>query len=268
MVAEVNMFPVEKFRDRNEKQLFIFCAIYGVFIWLIVVLGTFGIALLFAPFIAAAVFIMQMYFKAVIYADAVKVSDGQYVRINDIVKSQCAELGIRNVDVFLMSGSGLINAFAMKLMSGKFVILYSTLVDLMLERDEIDELKMVIGHELAHHAAGHTNIFRSLLTYPAKSFPFLGAAYSRACEHTCDRIGAELAGDLSKAKRALAGITAGSVSLADEINFDALMKQDAEAPQFFIAIREIFSTHPRLAERIRYLDRNCPPLAGQAMTNG
>jgi len=249
------MLDINQYRDKNEQMLFLICAIYGGSIWLMLIIFTFGIALLFIPFFAGLAWVSHMYLKAVIYAQAIKVSDQQYPEINTIVDEQCAALGLKKPDVFLLNGSGMINAFAMRMLSGQFVILYSDLVDLMLEREEMDELKVVIGHELAHHAAGHTNLLKSILISPARGAAFIGPAYSRSCEHTCDRIGAVLGKDITKAKRALASITSGSRALASHINLAALEQQDKEAPQFFITFHEFFSTHPRLIERIRYLDK-------------
>jgi Zn-dependent protease with chaperone function len=205
---------------------------------------------------AMGLWIAQQFFKAVIFGNAVRVTENQYPKINEIVKNNCTELGLVAIpDVFIVNGQGAVNAVAIKFLSKKYVLLFSDLVDLMLKRDEINELKMVIGHELAHHAAGHTNVGRNLLIGPAKFVPFLGPAYSRACELTADRIGHKLTEDGEASKRALISIASGSESLASDVNIEAFKNQEAEIPPFFGFLHEIFGTHPRMTKRIMEIEK-------------
>ena len=54
---------------------------------------------------------------------------------------------------FLYNSNGLINAFARRLLGGRFVFLTSALV----EASSDEQVRFVVGHELGHHAAGHLN---------------------------------------------------------------------------------------------------------------
>ncbi len=126
----------------------------------------------------------------------------------------------------------------------------SDLVDLMLKRNKIDELSMIIGHELGHHAAGHTNPWKNLLLKPATFIPLLGAAYGRACELTADRIGYAVTRNHTAAQNALVAIALGSESLANDTNIDEFLLQEKEIPEFMGFIHKIFSTHPRMTRRV------------------
>jgi len=242
-------------RHPKERGYFTFGAIVGGLIWLILLIATFGSVILLLIFVAIPLWISQQIFKAKMYGNAIKISDAQYEQINTIVKEKCAELNMSKIpDVFIVNGQGVINAVAIKFLSSKYVILLSNLVDLMLKRDEIDELTMIIGHELAHHAAGHTNIWKNLLILPAKVIPFLGAAYGRSCELTADRIGMVLTKKNEAAKRALISIASGSESLASSINIDAFKNQENLLPPFWGFWQEIYSFHPRMTRRIIELE--------------
>ena len=250
------MINVQSMRHEKEKFYFTISAIIGVILWLIIVVVTIGTILIYGLFIALGLWIAQQFFKAVIFGNSVRVTDNQYTKINEIVKSNCSELGLDILpDVFIVNGQGAVNAVAIKFLSKKYVLLFSDLVDLMLKRDEINELKMIIGHELAHHAAGHTSIGRNLLIGLAKFVPFLGPAYSRACELTADRIGHKLTEDGEASKRALISIASGSESLASNVNIEAFKSQEAQIPPFFGFLHEIFGTHPRMTKRIIELEK-------------
>jgi predicted Zn-dependent protease len=79
---------------------------------------------------------------------------------------------------FLYNSNGLFNAFARRMFGGQYLFLTSALVDA--ENDE--QVRFVIGHELGHHAAGHLDPWMNLIRLPANLVPFLGLAYSRARE--------------------------------------------------------------------------------------
>ncbi|MBS9774773.1 MAG: M48 family metallopeptidase [Tenacibaculum sp.] len=225
--------------------------IVGVSIWLILLFVTFGLIFLWAVPIILTTWIFSLYFKAVIYGDSVKVTSKQYPQIHNIVVEHCDKLNIPNPpDVFIYNGNGLINAAAIKFLSSKYVILMSDLVDLMLERDKLNELSTIIGHELGHHAAGHTNFWKNLLIKPAHIVPFLGSAYSRACELTADRIGLALTNDLQASENALVAIALGCESLANDTNIDEFLLQEKEIPELMGFVHKMFSSHPRMTKRV------------------
>ena len=250
------MIDIQSIRHEKEKLYFSICVIIGVILWLLIIVGTIGIIFIYGLFMALGLWITQQIFKAVIFGNAVRVTEEQYPQINEIVKNNCSELGLVTApDVFIVNGQGVVNALAIKFLSRKYVLLFSDLVDLMLKREEINELKMIIGHELGHHAAGHTSVFRNLLIGPAKFIPFLGPAYSRACELTSDRIGYKLTEDVEASKRALISIASGSESLASDVNIEAFKNQESQIPPFFGFLHEIFGTHPRMTKRIIEIER-------------
>src|SRR6185436_4087983 len=148
---------------------------------------------------------------------------------------------------------GLLNAFATKLLSRRFIIIFSDLLEASDVDDgsgRVNELDFVIGHELGHLAAGH--LATRLFLLPARILPLLGPAYSRACEYTCDACGHAITGNLDVSSRALAILAAGP-SAARRVNLDAFVGQRATAGNFWMAVYELNSSHPYLSKRVAAL---------------
>ncbi len=245
------MIDINSLRHEKEKTYLTIMQIAGGLVWLVLLIGTVGIIILWALLFALVLWLTGLYFKAVIYGGSVKVTAKQYPEIYKIIVEHSQKLNLVNVpEVFIYNGSGLVNAFAVKFLSTKYVILMSDLVDLMLKRNKIDELSMIIGHELGHHAAGHTNPWKNLLLKPATFIPLLGAAYGRACELTADRIGCDVTKNLLASQNALVSIALGSESLANDTNIEEFLLQENEIPEFMGFIHKIFSSHPRMTRRV------------------
>jgi len=114
----------------------------------------------------------------------------------------------------------------------------------------------VIAHEIGHLAAGHLAWNTFLL--PARVLPWLGPAYSRACEYTCDACGHAVVGDLGTSSRALAVLAAGGRT-APKVNLDAFVDQRRESGRFWSAVLELNSSHPFLPKRIAALREHVKP---------
>ncbi|MFB6466411.1 M48 family metalloprotease [Cytobacillus sp. Hz8] len=90
--------------------------------------------------------------------------------------------------------------------SRNFIVLYSNIVEIVKNGYE-EELNFIIAHELAHIKRNY--ITKQLLILPARWVPFLGNAYSRACEYTCDRIATAYINSPKGAANALAILAVG-----------------------------------------------------------
>ena len=248
------MKNVNALRHEKEKSYYTFMMIVSVIVWLIGLIGVLAALVFCLPIILIGLLIAWLssqYFKAVVFGNSVQVNEKQFPEIDKIVNDYAQQLGLSRAPmVFVENGNGTVNAFAVKMLSKKYIILKSDLVDLMLERGKMDELAMIIGHELAHHAAGHTAFFRNLIILPGRIIPFVGAAYGRACELTADRIGYVLVANAQAAQNSLISIALGSQSLADQIDIEKFIEQEREIPGFMGFIHKIFSSHPRMTRRV------------------
>ncbi len=223
----------------------------GGLIWLLLLLGTVGSILLFLVFAGISLFITERIFQAQLFGHTVRVTEKQFPEIYAIVQKCAGDMGLKTVpQVFVVNSNGLINAIAIRFLSTRYVILYSHLVDVM----DAKKLSMVVAHELAHHAAGHTNFFVNLVMGPSYFVPFLGAAYSRARELTADRIAAAWLRDLEASKAALVALACGSIKYASQVDVAAFREQEASVPPIIGFLVNLFATHPRTTRRVIELD--------------
>jgi Zn-dependent protease with chaperone function len=238
------------FRHAKERSYYTISSIFAVLLHIC----TLGIFYIITLIMAIPLWISQQLFKAQIFGHAVKVTEKQFPKIYKIIQKQKSELNIKkDIEVFIYNGQGIINAFAIRLFTGRYIILMSSLVDLMLKREAYPELEFIIGHELAHHALMHTSVTRNLFLFPTKFIPFLNLAYSRGCEYSADRIGFELTKYNKRSIRGLLSITSGSEALADSMNIEEFVVQENRVPSFFGFLANIFSTHPRMTLRVKEL---------------
>lgn len=246
------MLNVSSLRHEKEKIYFAICSIIGGIVWIALI----WVAWLLAIPAAVISWLSGQYFKAYIYGNAVRVSQDQFKEVYETVKEMAGELNLAGVpDVFVLSGQGALNSLALRFLTGKYILLYGELVDLILKRGAYAEFKMIIGHELAHHALGHVSIWRNLLLLPSKIVPFLGAAYSRACELSADRVGMTLAGEGEAAGRALLALTVGSEALAVKLDPQSFVAQEKYIPPVMGFIYELYASHPRMTVRIAELKK-------------
>jgi Zn-dependent protease with chaperone function len=242
----------------KEKTYFIIKMVFSILIWLpgFILILIFGLPLL--PIIGLCLLILlliawiaSLSLKAVLFGNSVRVNIYQYPELHKVTLDYCQRLGLVHVpELFICNSNGLVNAFAIRFYSKKYVLLMSSLVDLMLATNNIDALSMIIGHEIGHHAAGHTNFWKNIFLKPASIIPFLGAAYSRACEYTADRIGFVLADNLKASQIALVALALGSERLLQTSNIDEFCNQENDIPDFMGFIQKIYSGHPRITKRI------------------
>ncbi|MDQ0285704.1 Zn-dependent protease with chaperone function [Desulfofundulus luciae] len=256
------MLNLSALRHEKEALYLTIGSIVGGVVWLgLVIWWLIGVILSFGVMLFGTIFYLIIltfvywltgqYFKAQVFGNAVRVSKEQFPKVAEIVEEIARELNLTEVpDVFVLSGQGALNALAIRFLSGRYVLLYGELVDLILRRSAYEELKMIIGHELAHHALGHVSIWKNFLLFPSRLIPFLGAAYSRACELSADRVGMILAGNSKAAGRALLALTLGSEALAAAVDPEAFTAQEKFVPPVMGFIYELYATHPRMTRRI------------------
>ncbi|WP_214712851.1 MULTISPECIES: M48 family metallopeptidase [unclassified Exiguobacterium] len=188
-----------------------------------------------------------------IRTNGVKVTERQFADLYQTYQRVGQEMGIRLLpDVYILQAGGVLNAFATRFFQKNMVILYSDVVEL--SRDGYTkEVEFVIAHELAHIRRNHVQKQWAMML--GGWIPFLGSAYSRACEFTCDRMAAHHIQDQAASKRALTILAIGG-KLAKEVSeFDYLFEASRENG-FIAKLSELLSTHPPLPKRIAAIATN------------
>jgi Zn-dependent protease with chaperone function len=253
-------FDMGAIRHSREKIYNAIMLLTGVLLWASLALfllamvaqGQMAPVFMVLGYLAAGlvtVWIVTRLTRAYMIGHYVKVGPEQFPNLHKMVSDGSAALGLKEVPhTYVYNSSGVMNAMALRLVgSRRYVWLTSALID----ADNDEQVRFVIGHELGHHRAGHLDAFTGFLRLPAFMIPFLGSAYSRAREFTCDRIGAWLVQDSETARSALQMLGCGSARLNASMNTAAYEQQEKEVPAiagFFISI---FSTHPRLTRRVK-----------------
>jgi Zn-dependent protease with chaperone function len=269
------MFPAD-LRSAREQFLRTIAIIVSAFFWVtlaaVFVAGLFvSVATIIAPiycaFIAAFVLMAHAIWLAYVRGNAVRLGPTQLPHLWHKVIAASKRFGLSEPPTtYLMQSGGVLNAFATKLLGRRFVILHSELVDaceLGAATEGSSEIDFVIGHEVAHIAAGHL----SYLLLPVRLVPLLGPAYARACEYTCDRAAHAFAGSLEISSRALAILAAGRRA-GRMVDLDAFVEQRMEAGRFWLAVYELNSGHPYLPKRIAALrEAEAPGAAPQIGRN-
>jgi Zn-dependent protease with chaperone function len=180
--------------------------------------------------------------------NAVRVSERQFPQLHRLAAAHAKRLGLKEVpSVYVMESGGLLNAFATRFLGRDFVIVHSDVLELALAQGEA-AVGFIMGHELAHVWRGHLK--HRWLTLPGRFVPYLGAAYSRACEYTCDRIGAHC-----QPEGAISGLLA--LAAGKQLHTHVDVKEYAAQAQtdrsFWINRAELMSSHPLLPKRVAAL---------------
>src|SRR5438045_287723 len=125
-----------------------------------------------------AILFAHALYLAYVKGNAVRVSEVQFPEIHERAKVAAQKLDLSKLpETYVLQQGGLLNAFATKLLSRHYIILNSDLVDGCQDPRQLD---FVIGHEMTHLAAGHLS-WNAVLA-PFRLLPWVGPAYSRACE--------------------------------------------------------------------------------------
>lgn len=207
-----------------------------------------GVVLTYVVFGALAFFMLHGLFIGRLRGNGVRVTARQFPTLHRLVAEHASRLGMRSVpDVFVMQSGGMLNAFATRFLGRDFVVVYSDVLALAEEKGEA-AVGFIVAHELAHVARGHLK--HRWLTLPGRMLPYLGAAYSRACEYTCDRFGAHCQPD--GGIEGLLVLAAGPV-LYHRVDVREYARQVETETGFWVKRAELMSTHPHLPKRVAAL---------------
>jgi Zn-dependent protease with chaperone function len=232
----------------SEKPLFILVLLLSIGIWGMLLVSIVGA--IYGGLIAVAIFFGHLLFVTHIRGSALKLGPTQLPELHARVELLARRAGLAPVpDAYVLESGGALNAFATKFFRGRIIVLYTDLLEACGEDDTARD--MVIGHELGHHKAGHLDWM--WLIAPGMLIPFLGAAYSRAREYTCDRWGAALCADTAGAIRGLTILAAGG-KLARRVDLAAFVAQKRDLDTGWMTLGKWLSTYPPLGARIEALE--------------
>jgi len=219
--------------------------VIGLLIWLGLIVGTFGGALIGLGIGFVLYLFVQSALIAHIKGNGVELSEAQFPDLYAQFVACCNRLQLKTrPQAYILNGNGGLNAFATKFLGTQFVVLMSDVVDAM--DKHADGVRFYIGHELGHLRMKHLSGL--LLRWPALWLPLLGAAYSRARESTCDRHGLACSGSPEGATRALAALSAGSERW-ENLDIQAYLRQVNHTSGLWMSLHELTAGYPWLTKR-------------------
>lgn len=239
----------------RERILSSITLVLGLLVWLGLIAGTFGIALI----VLAVGFVFYLFAQSALIAhikgNGVELTEAQFPDLHAQFVTCCERLELKTrPQAFIMNGNGVLNAFATKFLGTEYVVLLSSVVDAM--RQHPDGVRFYIGHELGHLRRKHLN--GHLLRWPVLWLPLLGAAYSRARESTCDRHGLACSDSPESAARALAALAAGGERW-QQLDVAAYLQQAKHSSGFWMSFHELCAGYPWLTKRAaRVMDLDAP----------
>ncbi|BCL76024.1 peptidase M48 [Jeongeupia sp. HS-3] len=229
----------------KEKTLFGIMVVLASIVWLALVLGTLGIALLYVLMGFLVYLLTQSAFISYLRGTAVHITAEQMPQLHQRIQHCARKLQIRDVpDAFVLQADGMLNALATKFLGRRYIVLFSSVLDAL--KDHPEAIDFYIGHELGHLRRNHLNWSPFLMI--VSWIPFLGAAYRRAQEYTCDRHGLACCDNPVDAQRAIATLAAGGSYR--QVDVQRYSGQIDWSRGFWMSFHELVSSYPWLTKRM------------------
>ncbi|MEM9056638.1 MAG: M48 family metalloprotease, partial [Pseudomonadota bacterium] len=230
---------------KHENPLFRIAVTLAVILWLLLIVGTFGIALIYLLFGFVIYLFAQSAFIAHLKGNGVKITAEQYPDLDEKLRRACQTVGVDKVPDMYLLRTDFFNALATRFLGRDFIVLFTDVVDAL--DGESDAVDFYIGHELGHIHRRH--LTRGVLLMPALVLPILGYAYRRAEEYTCDRYGAACCNREIDIQIAMAAISAGDTRWKT-FRLDPYIEQIGVTRGFWMSFHELTSDYPWLTKRM------------------
>jgi hypothetical protein len=262
------MTPEQFRRCRHPRQaarfwLAIFFSVLATLIAIALIVFSFGLVLLYVGLIVLAVWITLNIFYATFLANAVKVTDRNYPRLQSILDEMRTRVGLgKPVEMFVYQ-QGEFNAYFRRFFARRAIFLNSELLETGVTDDELRWLiGRFVGQVKARHRLGVLTWMISLaervLIFNVFIYP-----YVRATAYTGDRLAlACIDGDISTATSAMNKLLVGR-GIGYTIDPAGLNEQNRLVKaSFFAFLARLFNplphTLPRYADLIGFASRRFP----------
>lgn len=234
---------------KKEKLYFGILVGTSILTYLFLILSISGIIFLIA--IVAVYWFLHNLAMVSIRKNGVRISEQQFPQFYNKAVDVARQMNLATVpDIYVIQTGGALNAFAAKFRMKNMVVLYAEVFELIEQQGE-QEVLYILAHEFAHVKRKHVRY--GWLLMPGLMWPFLGSAYSRACEFTCDRYGAYYCASHTAAKNALTILAIGP-QLYKKVDQEVFMQQASEEVGFLSWFEEKTSTHPNLPRRMNAIE--------------
>ncbi len=239
---------------KNEKTLGTITLVLAILVWIVLIVGTIGIGLIYVLMGFIFYLFAQSALISFIKGTAVELTPQQFPDLHARFVTCCNKLGMSEVpEAYILHGNGVFNAFATRFLGRNFVVLLSDIVDSM-ERNP-DSINFYMGHELGHIRRGH--LMGAVWRLPVMWLPLLAPAYRRAQEYTCDLHGRACCDNPSSAALGLTALGAGHKrwAVANVIDY---AEQSRRTGGFWMSFHELTADYPWLVKRVARMANAAP----------
>ncbi len=239
----------------KENRYYGICLVVSVISYILLTISIVGISYMLIG--AIAFLFMQGMLIGGLRGNGVKITQNQFPNIYAKALRLSQDMGMRTLpELYLLQSGGMLNAFATRFLGRDFVVIYSDVLELAYEQGE-EAVDFILCHELAHIQRKH--LTKRTLLIPSTLIPFLGSAYSRACEYTCDMIAG-----YHVPQGAVTGlmVLASGKRLYTHVNVEAFVQQAYTESGFWVWFSEINATHPNLPKRVSRMTNDLQALKG------
>ncbi len=207
-------------------------------------IATFGIALIALAIAPIADYFNRKKTMALLRGSGIEVGPHQLPELYACAVNFAQRLGMQSPPAIFIIEGNVMNAAAMKIGGRKVVILVDDVVDACLRSGEPQTLAFILGHEMAHHALGHTGLVRSIVKQYMRKL-------ARLDEFTADAVANALVGNQQVSARALTTLVSGP-QLLPYVNLAQLRTQATEVSGDKHAKKaERGLSHPLILRRIQ-----------------
>ena len=189
--------------------------------------------------------------NAQVRARSVKVTERNFPEVHALIHSFSDRLGIQAPEAYIVSESGVLNAFSAFLFRRQYLQINAEVFEVAYrEQRDMNALAFVIAHEVSHIYYGHATLHYNAWIWFSERLPLFGQIASRTREYSCDRLAQRLTN--------YDGIGAMLMLIMDRHMYYMVDVQDylnnaAREGGFFLWLHNLFADHPIMTKRIRAL---------------
>ncbi|BBF41490.1 possible peptidase [Lachnospiraceae bacterium KM106-2] len=184
---------------------------------------------------------------------SIQITERNFPEIYKIVEEYSKKLGLKKVPkIYIVQQNGVLNALSSFIPFKQYIELYADLVEVAYrEHHDMDSLRFIIGHEMAHIYLKHATLHYNYTILFANMIPILSSTASRTREYSCDRIAQRLS--QSDGIDAMMTLTAG-IHLYKRVDKEDYIEHAKHVKGFFVFCYNIASDHPVISKRVLALE--------------
>ena len=264
---------IRSFRHKAEKPMYVAMVIFNV---LFVVIALVAVVMAFAdegPLtgetgsminqvlfgILMILILLPVMLLAVAYlyyaqyrANSIRITEKNFPEIYEVVQDYARRMNMKKVPkVYLTQENGVLNAFSTFILRRQYVVLLADLFEVAyLEHHDLDSIKFILAHEMAHIRYRHATFSYNISILFANYLPVVSTALSRAREYSCDRMAQHLVG--KSGVEPMLALVVGK-HLYKKVDVQDYVEHCHEVRGFFVFIYNLLSSHPIMPKRIQAL---------------